>query len=182
MAGRSCPKHTKKPLRASLQASVLIRRLCREQDGQTLRALRGAASEEGSSLVELALFLPVMILMLLGVVDMGRAIYAAIELSAAASTGAAYGIQNPTDTAGMQKAALLDAADISGATATASYGCECSDGTGAVASCSSTPSCEYNWVYYVQVKTSLNYKPLFSYPGIPSSLALTGTSRMRAGH
>lgn len=146
-------------------------------------AIPDPRSENGSSIIELALLLPLLCLLLVGVVDMGRAFYAAIELSSAASAGAVYGTQNPTDTAGMQKAAVLDAGDISGMTATATYGCECPDGSSATLSCSSVPSCSGgSWIYYVQVNTALTYVPLFTYPGVPSSLALKGSARMRAGH
>lgn len=148
---------------------------------QSSRRVGVFATEDGSSLIELALMLPLLLLLLVGVVDLGRALYASIELSSAASAGALYGTQNPTDIAGMQKAALLDAGDVNGMTSVATYGCECSDGTSASASCISTPSCTSNWLYYAQVTTTLNYKPLFIYPGIPSSLALTGFSSMRSG-
>lgn len=140
------------------------------------------ASESGTSLIELALVLPVLFLLLFGVADFGRAYYLAIEVSNAAHTGALYGSQNPTDTAGMQKAAMLDAPDVSGLTVTTSYGCQCSDGSSPVANCTSAPSCALNVVDYVQVNTSVNYSALFSYPGIPSSIPLHGSARMRAGN
>jgi Flp pilus assembly protein TadG len=145
----------------------------------TLRiALRG---QSGSSLVELALLTSLLLLMLAGAVDMGQAFYAAIEVSSAATAGAEYGMQNPTDVSGMQKAALLDGADLSGLAATATWGCECSDGTSASALCSSKPSCITNVVGYVQVTTSMTYVPMLGFPGVPSSLPLKGSARMRVG-
>ena len=135
---------------------------------------------EGSSLVELALLTPLFVLLLAGSVDLGRACYAAIEVSAAANAGAQYGVQNPTDTVGMQKAALLNGANLNGLSTSASWGCECSDGSGASASCTSTPTCSANVVKYVLVKTSMTYQPTIGFPGIPSGLGLKGTSRMRA--
>lgn len=144
---------------------------------------RGLKDDTGSSVVELALVLPLLCLLLAGVVDFGRACYASIELASAAAAGAVYGTQNNTDVSGMQKAALLDAADVPTMAATAAYGCECSDGSAASVSCTTEPtSCSAGWVYYVQVSTSLTYKPLLAWPGLPSSLALAGFSRMRAGH
>ena len=143
---------------------------------------RASTDEGGSSLIELALLLPFLFLLLVGVVDMGRAFYAAIELTSAAAAGSVYGTQNPTDISGMQKAALMDAGDVSGMTSVAMYGCECPDGTSASISCTSIPSCTNTWLYYVQTTTTLPYKPLLIFPGVPSSLALTGFSRMRVGH
>jgi Flp pilus assembly protein TadG len=142
-------------------------------------------SEAGSSLIELALLLPVLFLLLLGVFDFGRGYYLAIEVSQAAHNAALYGSQNPTDTAGMQYAAVADASDVPNFTissVTASYGCECSDGSLPVAGCTTNPSCgSMNVVDYVQVNTSASYSALFPYPGIPSPLILHGSARMRAG-
>src|SRR5579875_2916654 len=107
-------------------------------DGSTLiqqlvhrRSLLLLRSHDGSSLVELALLTPVLVLLLVGSFDLGRACYAAIEVSAAANAGAEYGVQHPTDTAGMQEAAALNGANLTGLSASASWGCECSDGASA---------------------------------------------------
>ena len=147
---------------------------------------RGAAvlrGERGNSLVELALLLPFLLLLLVGVVDFGRAYYLLLEVASAAHAGALYGTQNPTDTANMQAAATLDAPDVPGITATATYGCECSDGTAASASCTATPSCTSpaTVVNYVQVDTSAAYTPWLTYPGVSLPSSLTGSARMRAG-
>ena len=138
--------------------------------------------ERGESLVELALLLPFLCLLLIGVIDFGRAYYLSIEVTNAANTGALYGTKNSKDTTGMQNAALGDAPDVPGVTATATYGCECSDGSSAVAPCPATPpSCGVNLVNYVQVITSATYTPLFPWPGIPATISLQGKARLRAG-
>ena len=138
-------------------------------------------AESASSLVEFGLMLPFLTLFLIGVIDFGRAFYIDIEVSSAAYAGALYGSQNHTDTTGMQNAATGDAVDVSGMTATAMYGCECSDGTNAVASCTSQPACSVNVVNYVQVTTSATYIPMFPWPDIPTLLSLQGSARLRAG-
>jgi len=139
------------------------------------------ARERGASLVEFGLMLPFLSLLLMGMIDYGRAFYINVEVSNAAYTGALYGTQNHTDTTGMQNAATGDASDITGMSATATYGCECSDGTNAVASCTSQPACAVNVVNYVQVTTSATYKPMFPWPGIPTSIAMQGSAKLRAG-
>jgi Flp pilus assembly protein TadG len=143
-------------------------------------------SESGTALIELALMTPVLFLLLFGVADFGRAYYLTIEVSNAAHTGALYGSQNPTDITGMKAAAVADAQDVPNFTTsavTATYGCECSDGSSAVLSCTTTPKgCANNIVDYVQVNTSVSYSAIFPYPGIPSPLTLSGSSRMRAGN
>ena len=154
-------------------------------EGASFRASEGFKSESGSSLIEMALVLPVLFLLLMGVVDFGRAYYLAIEVSQAAHTAALYGSQNPTDIAGMQSAAVADAPDVPSFTTssvTATSGCECSDGSSPVANCTTNPNCGgLITVDYVQVNTSVSYSAIFPYPGIPSPLTLTGSARMRAG-
>lgn len=153
-----------------------------------MRYLNFLRSEDGSSLIEVAIILPTLILMLLGVVDFGRAYYWVNELTGAAQAGAVYGSQNPTDTTGMQNTAIADAPDITassteitGFAVAASYGCECSDGSGVSAGCASAPSCSTNTVYYVKVTATASYKPLFPWPGIPATIPMSKTVTMRSG-
>ena len=138
--------------------------------------------EEGSSLVELALVSPVLLLVLLGAVDFGRAYYMAMEVAGAAHAAAEYAVQSPTDTTGIQAAATDDAPDVPNLTvATPTYGCECSDGTGYSANCSTTPTCTNNYVSRVRVTVSATYSPWFPWPGIPSSVPLSNSATMRSG-
>ena len=135
--------------------------------------------DRGSSLVECALLLPVLILLLLGSVDLGRAWYISLEVASAAEAGALYGVQNPTDTAGMMAAAALDAPDISNLSTSASYGTQCSDGTSITASNQPVPTCSVNAVTYVLVGTTMQYKPYLTYPGMGSTWTLSGNAKMR---
>ena len=158
-----------------------------EQHERTCNGLRAVccrhcclSGQNGSSLVELALLTSVFVLLLAGSVDLGCACYAAIEVSAAANAGAEYGTQNPDDTAGMQKAALLNAANLNGLSSTASWGCECSNGSSPSSSCTTTPTCSTTVVTYVSVTTSTTYKPVLNFPGTPSSFVLKGSARLRA--
>jgi Flp pilus assembly protein TadG len=61
-------------------------------------------SARGQSLVELALTLPLLILILIGLLDLGRMLIAYVTIQNAAREGAHYGISNPDDTAGHQTA------------------------------------------------------------------------------
>lgn len=138
------------------------------------------SSEAGNSLVETGIFLPLLLLLLMGVADFGRAYYLAIEVAGAAHAGAVYGAQNITDTTGMQNAAKLNSPDVSGLVATSSWGCECSDGTSASASCTSTPTCSVNVVYFAKVTTTVTYHPIMPWKGINSSMVLTSSTTMRS--
>ncbi len=140
-------------------------------------------SERGSALVEVAVTLPVLLLLLVGVIDIGRGYYFALEVSDAAEAGALYGSLNTSDTAGMRSAATLDAPDLPGGltTNTASSGCECPDGSGIVSGCASPPgACSTTYVRYVQVNTAYTYHPMLPYPGIPATYSLTGLAVLRA--
>jgi Flp pilus assembly protein TadG len=143
---------------------------------------RGIWSEEGSQLYELAMVMPVFVMLLFGAIDFGRAYYVNMEVAAAAEAGALYGVQNPTDTTGMKAAALLNAPDISGLTPTASYGTECSDGTDAVASPGAAPTCSVTTVQYIEVDTTATYKPFFAFPGMKSAFTMSGKARMRTSY
>jgi hypothetical protein len=71
----------------------------RATDGSVGRgARRRGRTTRGQALVELALLLPVLVLIFATAADLGRAFTAYIEIGSAAREGAAYGSQN-TDTA-----------------------------------------------------------------------------------
>ena len=70
-------------------------------------------SEQAQSLVETALLLPVLLMILVGIVDIGRAYYSYIQLTNAAREGARYAVSHPTDNPGAKQAAV-NAATSSG--------------------------------------------------------------------
>lgn len=128
--------------------------------------------------------LPLLLLLVLGAIDFGQAYYLSIEVANAARAGVQYGAArgNVNDISGMQNAAIADAADVPGLVADPTWGCECSDGSGPVADCASPPTCggaAGTGVYYVQVRTSVTYRPVIPWPGVPSLIPLTGQARMR---
>jgi Flp pilus assembly protein TadG len=143
--------------------------------------IRHATDEHGSSVIETALALPVLVLMLCVAVDLGRACTVAIAAESAAHAGAAYGIAHPSDVTGMVAAAKLDATDWPVVTPTATFGCQCSDGSHAVDSCATLPSsCTDNIVNYVQVNTAAVFAPLLPYPGLSNSFTIRSIARLRA--
>lgn len=139
-------------------------------------------SDGGASLVEMAILLPLFMLLMAIAVDLGRAYYLVLELQGAANAAVAYGVQNPTDTAGMQTAAQDNAPNVPGLTVgTHSYGCECSDGTSYSANCVSVPACTgLTEVYRVNVTVTATYKPLFPWPAIASTMSFSSSASMRS--
>ena len=156
--------------------------------------------QHGATLVELALLLPVFTLLFLGVFDVGRGYYFAMEVANAARAGAQYGYQSSgtmIDSTGIQNAAIDDAVDV-GASGScsksacwssgypkSSWGCMCSDGTSKSTSCAAgTLTCSTNsrQVNYVDVQTKAIYQPMIAWPGIPSSgVTLSGETLLWAG-
>jgi Flp pilus assembly protein TadG len=67
--------------------------------------------KKGQSMVEFALVIPVMVLLIAGIFDLGRAFYAAITITNAAREGARYGTLHPDDFAGMKSITILEAQD-----------------------------------------------------------------------
>ena len=76
-------------------------------------------SRRGQSLLEFALILPVLILVLVGVFDLGRALFALITINNAAREGARYGTLHTEETVDMVKAAAVQEAQGSGINITA---------------------------------------------------------------
>lgn len=139
--------------------------------------------EIGQAFVELALVLPIFILLMIGAAEVGYLAYVSIEVSNAARAGVAYGAQNhitASDAANIQLAATQDAPNISTLTATTSQSCSCSDGTSITcANAGTTFLSPARIIEYVQVQTAAPVNTLFHFPGIPSSLTFRGYAIMR---
>jgi Flp pilus assembly protein TadG len=137
-------------------------------------------SEQGASLVEVGLVLPMLLFIVLATVDFARGFYYANEVAGGAHAGAVYGSQNLSDTTGISNAVKYDAPDVSDISVSSSWGCECSDGTSASVSCASAPSCSgSSIVNYVRVTATASYTTLLPWTGIPSTLTLSSISEMR---
>jgi Flp pilus assembly protein TadG len=133
--------------------------------------LRTATGDDGTALAEIAVILPMLVLLLVGLVEVGRYGNYAILVGNAARAGVQYGAQNlvtAADITGMQNTALNDAQSISGLTATASNYCECADGT--ASTCLGTDCATSHRIVYVQVLTTGTVPSLTNYPGLPAIL------------
>jgi Flp pilus assembly protein TadG len=162
--------------------------------------------EVGQSLIEFALMLPFLMLLSIGIVELGRAAYVSIVVTNGATAGVEYGSQSVTtasDISGMQNAVTKDVAQNSiGGTmsSTATYGCYCDDGSGIsctyisagqdctggnVTTCSCgtiQASCTGQIVECVQVDNHVDFTPLFHWPGLPPAYQSNGHSVMRVRH
>ena len=136
---------------------------------------------KGTSFIETALLLPGLLLLCCGTMDFARVVYAGIEIAGAARAGVQYGALTPGnsgDTTGMATAAKTDAADLgSTVTASASNFCTCS---GSTVDCSSTCTGGTTPDGYVSVTANYTFNTLLPYPGMPQTVTLSRTAKMRA--
>jgi Flp pilus assembly protein TadG len=58
---------------------------------------------KGQSMVEMAIAMPLLCLIMLGTIDVGRVFFDYIQIRNAAMEGAIYGARNPTDTVGIKQ-------------------------------------------------------------------------------
>jgi Flp pilus assembly protein TadG len=130
-----------------------------------------AACESGSALAEMAIVLPLLVLLLIALIEIGRYGDYTIRAGNAARAGVQYGAQNTIaaeDFTGMQNAATNDAQSPPGFTATASNFCTCADGS--TSTCATTDCPGSHMIEYVQVLTTGSLSSITNFPGLPASL------------
>ena len=146
--------------------------------------------DSGHSLLEFALLAPALLLLLTGVVEIGRVIFYTVEVSNAATAAAQFAAQNTITAANntlISSTAQLDA-NVPGMTVAPTSGCTCDEGGGT--SCTypipgpnncANFSCPNNGqiVECVQVLTNASITPLFHFPGLPASYQANGRAVMR---
>lgn len=139
--------------------------------------------EAGQALVELALTMPLLILLLIGAAELARVVYAAIEVSNAARAAAAFAAQNATTatyTASMQTIASADAANLTAVNLAWTPTCQCAMAgmaSGITCSAASSTACTTGGGYVVQtltITTSTSFDPIIHLPGLPSTFTLYG--------
>jgi Flp pilus assembly protein TadG len=141
--------------------------------------------DDGTALVEFAIVVPIMALLLMGLVEMGR--YAAFDVRVgnAARAGVQYATQAKeytVQTANIQAAACDDA------------GMTCGTGPGQLQVTPTGPTCTYSdgssdsscnvksgvvRYMYMSVTATGTFNSLFNYPGLPGSMQLSATAKMQ---
>ena len=132
-----------------------------------VRADPPSRGERGQSLAELGVLLPILLIIVLGAVDFGRAYYSSQAVDNAARTGAQYAAvstANAGDVNGIKTAALQETGNLSTSpTVTATTGTDSRGKT------------------YAKVTVSYNFTTLIAWPGLPHSVSMTRTVQMRVG-
>src|SRR5215469_15063666 len=137
-----------------------------------MRNLRLHSETAGHSIMELALALPLLLLILFGAAEFGRLCYIGTEVTNAAHAGAVYGAQNrgtASDNTGITTRAGNDGADLTGLSVTPQHLCAASYSATPSADCSGTPAVEY-----VQVNTQVTVASLFHPYGFGGNYTLHG--------
>jgi Flp pilus assembly protein TadG len=148
----------------------------------------------GQALVELAVVLPLLLALMLGVIEMGRYAYIGILVGNAARAGAAYGSAHLANASvgnvpKVQAAATNDFQNNgqTGLSVASVTTCGC-DNNGTLSgdtalNCDPTgpaPTCPSgHWVVTIHVTASGTFSALFNYPGIPSPIDVSRTASMR---
>ncbi len=154
-------------------------------------------SERGSVFVEAALVMTlVLVPLLLGALNFGRAFYVSIEMANAARVAAQFGSQNTItqqNTAAVATVAKNEAPDVSascGAGKTcwvatyplAEWGCECSNQATFAGGTLNSNSCSCpggHAVSFVRVTTKATYTPMFNFGGLFPPITLNCQTKMR---
>ena len=150
---------------------------------------------KGATIAELAVLLPLFIVVLIGAIDLGRAYFDSLSLESAAHAGAQYGVflqSNAADSTGIRAAVLRDlgyggpngtilgTVDSDQVKVSVNRYCNCPDGQ--VVSCDDG-TCDGEIIprrTYVQVQVDRPFHTLFQYPLVPKDLVMTGNAELRA--
>lgn len=151
-----------------------------------------SSSARGAALVELALALPLLVVVIVGTADFARVFYMAMELQNAARAGAQYGAQSTSaagDISGMKSKAVAAAFNINPVSPFATRGCWCATNTdpGSLLDCTpptAPPSCGggEHLVISVTVTAASTFSIIAGYPlpGIPRSFSVRRSATLRA--
>lgn len=144
--------------------------------------------EAGVALIEFALALPILMMLLIGLIEIGRLTYFTIEVGNAAHAGAQYASLNPNnaaDNTAITAAVTQDGQNtISALTVVPQRICGCWNGTTetALTSAQCTSTCvSGHLVSYVQVTVTGSINALFNYAalGLPNAWTVSRTATMR---
>jgi Flp pilus assembly protein TadG len=151
----------------------------------------GSDGIAGAALIEMAAFLPVIVVLIIGTIDFGLYIYSKMEVQHSAQAGAQYAIEHGFSSASIQsavtnatafRAANLQA--ISASSPAPSQFCGCPSPSGVTSAAGSPPcssKCSDGSVAgtYVTVAAKATYTTLLRYPLFHNSSSLVATSTVR---
>lgn len=136
-------------------------------------------SESGAAVVELAIILPVLVLLAIGVAEFGRVYYTSITVANASTAGAQYASLNSgINDAAIVQAARDDAGDATLAVTPINRVCRC-PGSDAAVGCTSVCAGYGVPQYFVEVTATKTISLIFRYPGLPTTVPVSRMSVFR---
>ena len=136
----------------------------------------------GLAAIEFAIVIPLLMLMFVGLVDLGMGVYRSMEVKDAAQAGAQYAVVNGFNASAIQTAVTSATryASIAASPAPTQF-CGCASTTGVTnATCGATCPNGFTAGTYVAVSATATYYPSLIYSSLfPKSFALTATSTVR---
>jgi Flp pilus assembly protein TadG len=143
-------------------------------------SVRLATDTRGVAAIEFALIASMLSMVLVGMVDLGLGIIRTMQVQYAAQAGAQYAMLHGFDQNAISGAVLSasSSSNISVAPPPSQF-CGCPSGD-SIEQVSCSASCSSGTAgTYVRVSTQSTYTPLFNYPLIPKSFALSAQSTVR---
>lgn len=134
-------------------------------------------AENGNAMVEFALIVPVLLIMLIGLVDVGRVIDANARLNNGVTAALRYALADAYAESNITAAALNGSGyDAGEANVSYTLFCQCPDGT--PLTCSSQCDQGYKRIF-VQVDMDRTVTTLFSYPAVGESFPVSRSGFMQ---
>lgn len=131
----------------------------------------------------MAVVLPILVLIAIGVMDYGRVYYTSVTVANAARAGAEYGAYgmagSSTDDANIQNFAKIEGAEAGTLTVTSSHVCRCSP-TGSTVSCTNSCGGYGAPQVYVTATATKSVSLILKYPGLPASVTISRSATFRA--
>ena len=143
----------------------------------------GRRSESGTAAIEFGLFIPILLILLIGTVEVGRAMHGAMQVNNAVEAGMLYAAKNGYDADGIA-AAVANATGTPGITATPTptLFCGCPSAGGVInIDCNSPSLCADGspMGQYVQINAALDHQTILPYLGLPLPTTLKAQSIVR---
>ena len=149
-----------------------------------MKRIGRSTSSRGTSNVEMAMILPVLLLLTLGAVDLGRMFYDAVGVANAARAGLSYGSLSTAysqNTTKITEVANADSVSLQGGvTLNVTRICHCVDDDVHTQVDCETGTCggPDPWVY-LKVQASKTYSTMLPFPGVPDSVTITRDAYMQ---
>lgn len=150
--------------------------------GENRKTIKWGRADAGSAAIEFGLAIPFLLLILMGVIELGYAMFEAMQVHNSVEAGALYAAKNGYDATGIA-AAVTNATGTPGISATPApvQFCGCPSATGIVEiACSATCSGGSPSGQYVRISAKLTHQTILPYPalGLPNTLTAQSVLRL----